>query len=510
MNCKIHKSRKDCKKYSHECKTKNFVRDRKSRRKSSRNSRKTQKKSHTNRKRYTSKLNRAAEKAKKIGGSIDIEKAAAEWALQVLAKKEQKDSIPQSGQIIELPESDGMIKDAPNTITGGIRDVKSYTHSLNDVLNVITIQKDVLPVGSFKYNIHKYPGDIDIFERIMTCCGLEDAKKTVAREIQNVVNKIKLTPNMYLGEFKAGKDKRFDIDIGAWSENFEDLNGYNSIEIQKKRKELFDKNLLSVEENKHLESLIVPYPTYKEWENIDEFIHDFTTIRWTANEVTQGYKKLVGDVHLTLEDAISQKTIVKIDLWARVNGRYIEISNFLMLSAVDPTGKVKENLTKDLPDYAKSIARDVKFYSLPEHRNTLKALKRLWSLSLFNKNYELSARISPLFSTRAAALHQINGEAEVLAKLLKQIPNPPMELIIEQIESFKPRIDQLNDKPEHNDELFDLINSVTLPFYKKETYNFGESADKLDKLRKMLGKIIESVIYEEAVNLGVENPADLV
>ena len=42
------------------------------------------------------------------------------------------------------------------SITGGLRSPLSYSHSLADVLEIITLQKGTIPVGSYKYNIHKY------------------------------------------------------------------------------------------------------------------------------------------------------------------------------------------------------------------------------------------------------------------------------------------------------------------------------------------------------------------
>lgn len=35
--------------------------------------------------------------------------------------------------------------------TGGLRQRSSYTHSLNDVIELVTLSKSTMPVGSFKY-----------------------------------------------------------------------------------------------------------------------------------------------------------------------------------------------------------------------------------------------------------------------------------------------------------------------------------------------------------------------
>ena len=40
--------------------------------------------------------------------------------------------------------------------TGGLRKRTSYTHSLDNIVNLVTLSQKTMPVGSFKYNVHKY------------------------------------------------------------------------------------------------------------------------------------------------------------------------------------------------------------------------------------------------------------------------------------------------------------------------------------------------------------------
>lgn len=425
----------------------------------------------------------------------------------------------QSYAVAGLVEENSIVKVdklTKNEVTGGLRSPDSYTFSLNKVLEVVTIQKGTLPVGSFKYNIHKYPGDVDIFEKVDTCCSLKDAKEKVAMEIQQMIKRIRASQDIYLGDFKAGKDERFEINIGKWSEITTEnpeptLSNYNVKAIKREVQELRDEKLISLDEFNQFQTLIVDNPTFDEWQDLSDALRDHTVLRWTSSDLIQGFITLPGAVKLSLEDAIAQKTLVKVDVWARINGRYMEVTNFFMLTASDNKGKKLIQLTQELPDYGKSIARDVIFYSSPDHKKTLKALKRLWSLALFRDDFALAARISPLFSSRAAALHQINGEAEVLAMMLRKLPDPPLAQIMEQIDSFKPRIDQLNELSEKNEELFQMINDIVGPFYKSpvgEYDKFEEAAEMLDQLQKVLGEIVEELIYNQAKEAGLENPQE--
>ena len=207
-----------------------------------------------------------------------------------------------------------------------------------------------------------------------------------------------------------------------------------------------------------------------------------------------------------MDEALEQQTLIKIDIWARINGRYLEITNFFMLEAGDRQGKKLAQFTKSLPNYEESIAADVRMYSNPETRKTLKALKRLWSLALFTENYELAGQISPIFKTRSAGLNQIVGETEVLIMMLQRLPDPPLKQIIEQIDGFKPRIDQLNEDYD-NSLLFSIINSITLPFYNDNKVDLTTIISSLEQFKNIISEIVEKKIYNEASELGLQNPA---
>jgi hypothetical protein len=214
-----------------------------------------------------------------------------------------------------------------------------------------------------------------------------------------------------------------------------------------------------------------------------------------------------------LEDALGQKTLVKLDAWAKVNGRWLEVTNFFLINAVDASGNIIEQLTQEMPDYIKSMSKDVKHYSSPEHLKTLKALKRLWALSIFKKDLDLAYKMTPIFSSPGAALNQIAGDSEVLRLMLTKLDDPPLEDIMEQIDGFKPRIDQLNRVTSMNADLFNLVNSIVDPFYArpvKEFTQFDDVIDKLEKLEAMIGEAVEIMISQQAAELGLQNPAQYV
>lgn len=435
-------------------------------------------------------------------------------------------------------------EDKKASATGGLRSASSYSHTLAEVLELVTLQTGTMPVGSFKYNIHKYNSDIDLMEQVHVCCSVDEAAATVTRELQRMMKRIKVSPNVYLGDFKAGKDDRFDIDLGKWETALpplpaEDkglltnvleyvglstpvpsppqekpvavLVGYNPRKIERDLRLLAREKLISQQDLAEIVALLQgAQPTREQWDKLSGLLRNYTVLRWTSNEILQGYKTLPGNVIFTLEDAVKQKTMVKLDVWARINGRFIEVTNIFLIAAVEPDGRVIESLTQDLPDYVKSVGNDVRTYSDPAHRKTLKALKRLWILSLFKNDLELAEMINPIFATSASGLNQIVGEAEVMGMMLEKLPHPPVEQIMEQIDGFKTRIDQMNAYTPVNEELYALIDSVVVPFYNMNPGKFNmldETVVALDKIQERVSYAVEQMVRQAAEAVGLETPA---
>jgi hypothetical protein len=394
-------------------------------------------------------------------------------------------------------------------VTGGLRTTSSYTHSLKSVIDIITIKEDVMPVGSFKYNVHKYPGDIDIFEHLNVCCCVDDAKNVATKRIQGIIQKLRSATDVYFGDFKTGEDRRFDINVGHW--DGEDLVDYDSSRIRSDVNSLYQQGLISKDEFDEFLEILKDNPNEEEWKSTQEFLKEFKTLRWTAEELSQGYKILPGNLRITLGDALNHQTLVKIDLWARINDKYTEVTNFFLIAAVNSNGKRVALLTQELPDYVLSISRDVVFYSEPEHRKTLKALKRLWSLSLFKGDLKLAERISPLFSTNGAALNQLTGEAEVLSLMLKKLDNPPLNNIIIQLDAFKPRIDQLSTLPNENQKIYEAVDSVVNVYYDHpNSFDRFQASETIANIQKMIANLVENMISIDARKAGFENPGDYV
>lgn len=372
-----------------------------------------------------------------------------------------------------------------------------YTGDIKNAIDIITLDKDQPPkiVGSFKYRVHKYPGDIDMLELYSGCCTLAEAKRDIVKRIIEMAKRIKEHKDVYLGDFKAGIDKRFQINIGAIKNH--NIINYDSNKIIKDINKLYENKLLNKEQMLHLYDLIPEKPTIEQWKLLNEKIRKYYIVRWSLNELIKGKKNLIGKRLITLSSAISQGTVVKIDIFTKINGRYTEITNFFALSARNKNGELIP-LTEEFADYCESLQTEI-IEKIKEGKY-LKVAKRLWLLALNKKDVPYLKKLYPLFSSPAAQLRQIAAESETMASMLDILYKPPCKDIKTQIDGFKLRIADIPSTILSEGTrriLYDIVDDAV------ETKNTEHAILKLNEFTNILSEIynLYSQIYLQSLNL---------
>lgn len=290
---------------------------------------------------------------------------------------------------------------------------QDLTYDEKHVIHTVTSKMDTLPVGTFKYKVFKYPGDIDLFEQLENCCTLSVAKGKAAIAIQDVIKKILDDPEIIITDFKAGYDDRFRIYTGIINNHAVD--DYRSHMVYRDITNLYDANLLTRSEYTHLISMIPKETDLDAILKLNEELRNYWVLRWTVPEILRGYKILRGNYKLFLDWALTQGSIVKLDTIAPVDGRYVEITNFMVVKQIDKYGNVIF-LTEELHDYEQSLLGDVYKY---EDVKVLKAVKRLWMyLAFHNKICDLTM-FTELFSSVIALFAQIQADIETALVLLE-------------------------------------------------------------------------------------------
>jgi hypothetical protein len=262
--------------------------------------------------------------------------------------------------------------------------LSSYSIPIAKTISLITFADDAEPVGSFAYKI-LFPGDIDIREQITECCNLAHAVHKIANDIRNLVKNLISQPGYYLADFKAGINKEFDpLDYGY-------------------------------------------------------------ILRWNENEILRGYKILPNGIRYTLEEALTDPTIVKLDIWAPVDGRYVEASNFMILVLQHEDGS-KELINGPQPDYIESIKADVTHYFSKQYLNAFKATKRMFLLAKAYNDTVMLSRIIPLINSGAGAMYQIVSDMNTLVEMIGNLENrTPYDYLYKEIDNFRTRLSYIHE-----------------------------------------------------------------
>lgn len=283
-----------------------------------------------------------------------------------------------------------------------------------DAIHKITVKMDTLPVGTFKYKIFKYPSDIDIFEKLDDCCSYNQVRLRSAKSIQQIVQKIQKSENVIFKELKAGYDNRFKVYTGYVINNT--IFDYNPSVIRRDIDRLYTAKLILKDKYNLLNDLIIDNIDLETFAELNEELRKLWLLRWSETEVLQGYKILPGNFALYLDEAIVMGSIVKIDTYAKLAKRYIEMSNFFFIEVNDRLLGKRQILTEDLGDYADSLLHDVyQYYG----KSTLKAVKRLWMYLAFKNDICDLDMFRDLFTGPIAKLSQIAADIQTALDLYK-------------------------------------------------------------------------------------------
>jgi hypothetical protein len=166
------------------------------------------------------------------------------------------------------------------------------------------------------------------------------------------------------------------------------------------------------------------------------FYSDFkaANMHWTSSEVVNGVKN-----GITLTDACKTKGVVKIDIIAPYNQRYVEMSAFFILKS--NTGYV--NVESDyFQIYKKLLLDDIEKF---KDKNPLKAIKRAWSLAKYTHNKKAMNKLKDIIHSNLSLLGQINADLETIKLLIEHDSPYDVNFITTGIDKFKELISTILD-----------------------------------------------------------------
>jgi hypothetical protein len=406
-----------------------------------------------------------------------------------------------------------------------LRIPEGFSEDVKKSINLIKFNQNLnlKPVGSFKYRIHSYPSDIDLFEKYEDCCDLEQTSAKLAAKFKKIAALLKKQDTIFLGEVKLGFDMDTFVDYGELDYKKKEIKGYNYENLKDYLVKMQNNKYIDQSTYKKLNTLINPRPSMREFYIIHEEFRKLFILRWNINELSTGYKTIRGK-KITLEECFQHQTITKIDIWAPINNNYTEITNFYYILFKNKKGQTTY-LCKELKNYKLALDNDIGQYASIEFRNSLKVAKKLWIRGNLINNNKILKKLYPLFNSNCSKLNQIKEELKVVNDILtRYIDNTDnnlnrnftykvLPIIKGQIEGLKGRINDIFDINIDYKKAFNLLNknttllgsllSLAKPKTKKNISN--TSLNKVIDNNTQLIKLFEIYIEEYAYNYLTRN-----
>lgn len=299
-----------------------------------------------------------------------------------------------------------------------------YSPEVQKVIDLLSVGEKLDPVGSSKYKVHKYPSDIDLFEPVKACCSLNAVRLPLVHNLQQVIARLLKAENVYFSRFQCGYDRRYDIYLGKVEDG--KVIDFLPYLARRELENLRDQNLLTEEETYFGLSLIEENPTPYQFYNLYWFLRDRVIVDWQPEDILRGYVQLPAGKKLYLDDALIDKSLVKLDVAALLpypdmpGSRYVEVTNWFLVQVENSDGSV-ETFSIVQEDRLQSLRADIYNY---EKKQPLKAAKRYWNYLFELKQtkdvlHELR-KLAPLFSSYIAFLNSVITDLEQQKIMLKK------------------------------------------------------------------------------------------
>ncbi len=343
-----------------------------------------------------------------------------------------------------------------------------YPKNIQKEVDRLGVQKQNMKVfGSFIYRFQKYPGDVDILENV-TLESKEKMIKFFVKKIKAIVKDILHASRHYFADFKAGVDDMYGFPIGYLS------NGIYTVDPEFKSNLEVLSNAGMIEPNDYnlIRSILSRVPLFENsFDTIMKIMRKYYVIRWQPNEITAGHKKLRSGRMITLEEACSQKAVVKIDEIVFLNDRFVEITNIYGLHYKTGDETVDSTLISNIEGVTVDIE---KLYYSNLNYSIFKAIKRIFSycnyqykahyMQSYTNYIDISKKLLPILEGNVSLLYQLKSELDTIVVLYELFGNVSPVSIARQLDNMKNRLSTVTELKNEDiiyfSEAIDQINNV--------------------------------------------------
>lgn len=345
------------------------------------------------------------------------------------------------------------------------------------IIDIMAFNSDnVKIVGTAASKATLYPGDFDLFETVKT----NDLNKLM-NHFKNKVQDIEIMKNVYLGDIKLGEYEDYNILKDMYYTNNKAV-GYDDVECKKHFEILHKLKIVSKDEYKQGLKLLVSKPSELQFNRMKHFFK-FHILRWTADEIFQGYKEL-HHKKISLVEALQTPALFKLDVIGFTRDKFMEFSIIY-----DVRNKHNERVNNYMVNVKESLENDIKNYILTG--KYYKALKRYYSKLKYEykhnkENLDDMKDLIKFFNSQVGILNSVKNDIETILILSQTESVLPAEKILNVINSFIYRLSNVYDVNEYLKQekqiLRTLHNIVKQDFNKKTLGMLEELKNTLENM----------------------------
>jgi hypothetical protein len=312
----------------------------------------------------------------------------------------------------------------------------NYSRDVLKVIDTISMTHggDITIVGSMSLKSQQYAGDYDLIETVRgRYKDTSTAVKYYVKRFQTIVKKLMNEPDLTIGDIKAGTVEEWVVIPEEAGISDGAVKGYDYRASKDKIAELHSNGILTEEEYKYANKICLENPSIEEFLIMKKELR-FHLVRWTPKEVKQGVVKLRDGRQMSLEEAFTSPSIIKLDAVAWVqNNRFTDFSIIYLLT--------NKGIGINKVDTSKgkwSIKQDLLYYLLT--KNYYKACKRLFSLARESKDLPLIAKLNTMLNSDLGRLYGIISDCGSLLYLLENETQLPLDKIKYELDQFRSRL----------------------------------------------------------------------
>ena len=385
----------------------------------------------------------------------------------------------------------------------------SLSEKIIEKIRLVSARKSHLasPFGSWILRYQKYPGDVDLHEDFKDCCSKKDVIRKFTKKIKIIVRDLGNQKLNYITEFKMGLDNRYDVSPGVLDQGIYYINDDLGSYIKDNYK------LLSSDEKKVLKEIIAKeYHTTEDYDMVNLIFREHRILRWRDNELRNGYKVLpYGGGQISIEEALSYKTHVKIDTVTLINDRFSEVTNFWYLSYIKEDGTEipintdflftpSEEMQNIYLNQLKDEVEKLRFSKM--YFNPFKMCKRMWALARAIEDKNTIEKLSTFITGHISELYQMKSEIEAIISILKFTGFDPIQTINSQLDKIKFNISKIIQLSQDELSIFDNTIKKYIKYSEIDTSKARKKKlNILTDIKYFLSKIINNeTVYQLQIN----------